>query len=86
MSDRSPVIVGIGLSDYPVAPHLDDAQHHTLALQRALRDSGLAKHEIDGYACAGGMSPAPDSAVTMAEYLGIKLSMDRRHDDGWLVV
>jgi acetyl-CoA acetyltransferase len=32
----------------------------------------VAKQEIDGYACAGGMTPAADSAVTMAEYLGIK--------------
>jgi hypothetical protein len=57
VSNRSPVIVGVGLSDYPVAPHLDEAQHHALALQRALQDCGVAKQEIDGYACAGGMTP-----------------------------
>ena len=52
MADRTPVIVGIGLSDYPVAPHLDGVQHHVLAMQRALADSGVAKADIDGYMCA----------------------------------
>ena len=73
MSDpRAPVVVGIGTSDYPVAPHLDEPGHHALALQRALADSGLEKRAIDGYMCAGGSSPAVDSAVSMAEYLGIE--------------
>jgi len=35
------VIVGIGLSDYPKAPHLSAVQHHAQALQRALADAGL---------------------------------------------
>lgn len=71
MDDRTPVIVGIGLSDYPIAPHLDELQHHALAMQRALDDSGLPKRDIDGYMCAGGAMPAVDSAASMAEYLGI---------------
>jgi acetyl-CoA acetyltransferase len=70
--DRTPVIVGVGLSDYPIAPHLDEPQHHALAMRRALEDSGLRKRDIDGYMCAGGSMPAVDAAVSMAEYLGIR--------------
>ena len=75
--DRTPVIVGIGLSDYPVTPHLDSVQHHVLAMQRALADAGIEKSEIDGYASAGGMMMAGDP-VYMAEYLRI----DHRYVDG----
>ena len=50
------MIVGIGLSDYPKAPHLTAVQHHVQALQRALADSGVAKSAIDGYCTAGGMA------------------------------
>jgi acetyl-CoA acetyltransferase len=77
--DRTPVIAGIGLSDYPVAPHLDGVQHHVLAAQRALADCGLPKAELDGYISAGGGGRAMvDDAVTMAEYLRI----DHRYVDG----
>ena len=41
--DRTPVIVGIGLSDYPKAPDLDTIGHHVQAMQRALADSGVDK-------------------------------------------
>lgn len=78
MADRSPVIVGIGLSDYPKAPHLDAVQHHVQAMQRALEDSGLPKSEIDGYMCAGGGRQRTDDAMSMAEYLRI----DHRFVDG----
>jgi len=74
------VIVGIGLSDYPKAPHLSAIQHHAQALQRALADSGVAKSAIDGYCTAGGMA-AGDDPVTMAEYLGIR----HRYIDGTMV-
>jgi acetyl-CoA acetyltransferase len=67
---REPVIVGIGLSDYPKAPHLSGAEHHAQAMQRALADCGLAKREIDGYAAVG-MGGDMAGAVVMAEYLGI---------------
>src|SRR5437899_922886 len=76
LMDRTPVIVGIGLSDYPVTPHLDSVQHHVLAMQRALADAGIEKSEIDGYASAGGMMMAGDP-VYMAEYLRI----DHRYVD-----
>jgi len=79
VGDRTPVIAGIGLSDYPKAPALDAVQHHALALQRTLDDCGLAKREIDGYVSAGGGGGMMiDDAVTMAEYLGI----DHRWVDG----
>jgi acetyl-CoA acetyltransferase len=74
------VIVGIGLSDYPKAPHLTAVQHHAQAFQRALADCGIAKSAIDGYCGAGGMVPAEDP-VTMAEYLGIQ----HRYIDGTMV-
>jgi acetyl-CoA acetyltransferase len=76
--DRTPVIVGIGLSDYPKAPELNGVQHHVLAMQRCLADAGIEKSEIDGYvnASAGGMMV--DDPVTMAEYLRI----DHRYIDG----
>jgi acetyl-CoA acetyltransferase len=74
---RDPVIVGIGLSDAPKAPHLDAIGHHVQATQRALVDCGLEKRAIDGYLCAG-MEVGGFGAVSMAEYLGI----DHRYIDG----
>jgi acetyl-CoA acetyltransferase len=77
MSGRDPVIVGIGLSDAPKAPHLDAVGHHVQSIQRALADCGVEKRAIDGYLCAG-MESGPAEAVAMAEYLGI----DHRYVDG----
>ncbi len=77
MGARDAVIVGIGWSDYPVAPELDAMDHHALALRRALADCGLEKSAIDGYACAG-TAMQVDDAATMAEYLRI----DHRWVDG----
>jgi acetyl-CoA acetyltransferase len=83
VSDRTPVIAGIGLSDGPVAPHLDTVQHHVLAMQRALEDAGIPKSDIDGYASAGASksSSDPDDTPIMAEYLGI----DHRWIDSTMV-
>jgi acetyl-CoA acetyltransferase len=69
MSDRTPVIVGIGLSDYPKAPHLDTVGHHAQAVHRVLADSGVAKAEIDGFVSAG--MGGHDLTPGLAEYLGI---------------
>src|SRR5262245_26013379 len=77
-ADRTPVIAGIGLSDYPEVPELDGVQHHVQAMQRALDDCGVEKSVIDGYATPGGGGMMVDDAVTMAEYLGI----DHRWLDG----
>ncbi len=77
MGDRTPTIVGIGLSDYPKTPHLDALAHHGLAIRRALDDSGVQKSDIDGLLCFG--SYGIDDAVTMAEVLGITLQLPRRH-------
>ena len=71
MAERDPVIVGVGLSDYPKAPHLSGFEHHAQALQRALEDSGVNKAEIDGLLCAG-MGGGAGEAVMLAEYLGIE--------------
>jgi acetyl-CoA acetyltransferase len=79
MSDRTPVIVGIGLSDYPKAPHLSAIEHHALATQRALADCGIPKSEIDGYCSAGSMGG--NIAIDIAEYLGI----EHRFIDGTMV-
>ncbi|MEV0589952.1 acetyl-CoA acetyltransferase [Nonomuraea cavernae] len=81
MVDRTPVIAGIGLSDYPKAPHLDAVGHHVLAVQRALADSGMKKSDIDGFMCAQGDFSLPDNAGSMAEYLGI----NPRYFDGTAV-
>jgi acetyl-CoA acetyltransferase len=70
-ADRAPTIVGIGLSDAPRAPHLSDAGHQAQAMQRALRDCGLPKSDIDGLFCGGMGGPSVDGAVVMAEYLRI---------------
>lgn len=78
MADRTPVIVGIGLSDYPRAPHLDAIGHHSQATQRALVDSGMAKGDIDGYLSAGMGGGDSESPVSMAEYLGV----EHRYIDG----
>ena len=77
MADRTPVIAGIGLSDYPVAPHLDGVQHHAQAMQRALADCGLPKSAIDGYCSAAARPRWSTTRCTMAEYLGI----DHRYID-----
>ncbi len=69
MADRTPVIAGIGLSDYPRAPELDALAHHGQAITRALADCGLEKSEIDGLMTFGGFGI--DDATTMAEILGI---------------
>ena len=77
--DRTPVIVGTGLSDYPKAPHLDGVQHHVLAARRAIADAGIEKSSLDGYVGVGGSGGMMiDDAVTMAEYLRI----DHRYIDG----
>jgi len=77
--DRTPVIVGTGLSDYPKAPHLDGVQHHVLATRRAIADAGIEKSTLDGYVGVGGSGGMMiDDAVTMAEYLRI----DHRYIDG----
>jgi acetyl-CoA acetyltransferase len=72
------VIAGIALSDYPIVPDLDSVQHHSLAFQRVLEDSGVEKSTIDGYMSAGGGGMMIDDAVTMSEYFGI----DHRWIDG----
>lgn len=68
MADRTPVIVGIGLSDYPKAPHLSEREHHGLALQRALADSGVKKSDLDGFMTS---TMQAEREWGIAEYLGI---------------
>ncbi len=68
---RDPVIVGIGLSDYPKAPHLDSLGHIAQATSRALTDSGVALEDIDGFACAS-MPTDPELPVEATENLGLR--------------
>jgi acetyl-CoA acetyltransferase len=67
---RTPVVVGIGTSDAPKAPHLTDFGHEAQSVQRALADAGLHKSTIDGFFSAG-MPGGMNDTITMAEYLGI---------------
>ena len=66
---RNVCVVGFGHSDGPVTPLLSPYQLTAQAFRRALDDSGLAKHDIQGLASAGygGMHE-----VGVAEYLGIQ--------------
>jgi acetyl-CoA acetyltransferase len=71
MAKRQAAIVGVGLSDYPKAPHLDSTMHHALAFRRAVADSGIDVKTIDGFMAPGGDFKLPDNAGTLAEYLGL---------------
>jgi len=71
-ADRTPVIVGVGLSDYPKAPHLTSHGHHAQALQRALEDSGVQLQDVDGYMSVGIGGMHVVDLATMAEYFRIK--------------
>jgi acetyl-CoA acetyltransferase len=68
---RRPVIVGIGESDGPVAPHLSDEGHHAQATIRALADAGLTRGDIDGYGTPS-VTSVSMGAIRMAEYLGLR--------------
>ena len=61
-------VVGVGLSDGPVAPGMSSTMLTAQAFRRALDDAGLEKGDVDGIASAGygGMHE-----VMLAEYLGI---------------
>jgi len=76
MTDRRPVIAGIGTSQLPKAPDLDSVGHHILAARRALADAGLTLADVDGYCCAGGSrsEAEPDDMEVMVEYLGLSPS------------
>jgi acetyl-CoA acetyltransferase len=64
-----PVIVGVGTSDYPYHPDMNEFQVHAQAAGRALADAGLTYDDVDGYATAGFF---PMYAVQLCEYLGLK--------------
>jgi acetyl-CoA acetyltransferase len=61
-------VVGVGLSDGPVAPGMSSTMLTAQAFLRALDDAGLDKRDVDGLASAGygGMHE-----VMLAEYFGI---------------
>ena len=83
MGSRDPVIVGVGWSEYPVAPELDALEHHALASRRALDDSGLEKSAIDGYMTAG-TGFASRRCGQHGRVPGDPPPLDRRHDGRWL--
>lgn len=67
---RDPVIVGIGESDAPLAPHLTDEGHHAMSAARALADAGLTPADVDGYATPSQIGLL--GAIRMAEFLGLR--------------
>jgi acetyl-CoA acetyltransferase len=71
-ADRTPVIVGVALSDYPKAPHLTSHGHHAQALQRVLAESGVQLKDVDGYMSVGTGGMNVDDLATMSEYFRIK--------------
>ncbi len=62
----------VGAYEHPTrkAPDKSLAQLHAEVALGALRDAGLGKDDVDGYFCGG---DAPGGAVTMADYMGLKL-------------
>jgi acetyl-CoA acetyltransferase len=70
--DRTPVIVGVALSDYPKAPHLTSHGHHAQALRRVLADSGVRLKDVDGYMSVGTGGLMVDDIATMAEFFRIE--------------
>jgi acetyl-CoA acetyltransferase len=63
------VVAGVAESDYGRLPNMTEMQLHAQALQRALKDSGLRKEEIDGVFCSSQMIGMP--TVMLCEYLRI---------------
>jgi acetyl-CoA acetyltransferase len=65
---RRVCVVGVGLTDGPVAPGMSSTMLTAQAFVRALEDAGLDKGEVDGLASAGygGMHE-----VMLAEYFGM---------------
>src|SRR3954453_6161316 len=66
-----------GAYEHPTrkAPDKSVAQLHAEVARGALEDAGLAKHDVDGYFCAGdapGLGP-----LSMLDYMGLKV----RHMD-----
>jgi acetyl-CoA acetyltransferase len=72
MDPRTPVIVGVGLSDYPRAPHLSALGHVMQASHRALSDAHLQIGDVTGFMCTGAQGPLFDDVVTAAEFIGIR--------------
>ena len=68
---RRTVIVGIGESDYPIAPHLNEEGHHAQAAVAALRDAGISIDQVDGYATPS-MTMAMMGSFRLAEHLGLR--------------
>jgi acetyl-CoA acetyltransferase len=66
---RRVCVVGVGLSDGPVAPELSAVMLEAQSFRRALDDAGLEPTDIEGLASAGygGMHE-----VMLAEYLGLQ--------------
>src|SRR6478609_9169870 len=62
-------VVGVGLSDGPVAPGMSSTMLTAQAFRRALDDAGLEKNDVEGIASAGygGMHD-----VALAEYFGLQ--------------
>jgi acetyl-CoA C-acetyltransferase len=63
----------VGAYEHPTrkAPDKTVAQLHAEATLGALADAGLGKEDVDGYFCAG---DAPGGAVSMADYMNLRLS------------
>ncbi len=85
--DRTPVIAGIGLSDYPVAPDLDGVQHHALAIPAGARR--LRRREVGHRRLHRRRRQPPDDGRRPGHAGRVpphRPPVHRRHDDRRLVV
>ncbi|MCB1259901.1 MAG: hypothetical protein KDB33_05845, partial [Acidimicrobiales bacterium] len=66
---RRVAIVGAALSDTGRVDDKTNYHLHAQAVQRAVADAGLTKHDVDGF-CSNGLGTL--QPIDVAEYLGLR--------------
>lgn len=65
----SAAVVGVGLTEFTGMPGMDHMEIMAVAVERALADAGIEKHEVDGIFSANFVELL--TPLTIAEYFGI---------------